>query len=145
MLQRPNTDISLLNVRCWSKKVCFIHTSLPRGQFREPVALHLCSSETALSFNVDLQASRWAHKLLQTHCFWGEWGDETWTLWCQSKRTSQAQRAKTKKAMSTLLPWSGRHQHHHVRCAKRTKKTETWLSSLNAIVPFCHDHSHDLC
>lgn len=38
-LQGRNTDVYLLNVCCFSKKVCFIHTKLHHGRFRETFLL----------------------------------------------------------------------------------------------------------
>lgn len=78
MLRGLNTDIYLLECMLLFKGLS--HTSLHHGQFREPVALHLCSSETAQFDNIDMQVPWWALKSnwdRQT-CFWGQYGKETY-------------------------------------------------------------------
>lgn len=146
-LQGLRTDFYLLNVHCCSKKVCFIHTSPRHGQFRQPVTLHHCSSETALFFSIDPQTPRWAHGTTQITLFSRRVRRRDSTPFCQSKRTFKKKihthtKSRDKRTTSTPLPCSGRHSNHHVHCAKTTKIT---CLLLNAIVPFCYDHSHALC
>lgn len=60
MLWGLNTDIYLLECMLLFRGLS--HTSLHHGQFREPVAPHLRSSETAQFYSIDMQVPWWALK-----------------------------------------------------------------------------------
>lgn len=73
-------------------------------------------------------------------CLWGEYRKETLDYVTSWWTFTSTERPRKTKGTSTPLPSSGQHRNHHVHCAKTWKTT--WLSYLNAIVPFWYDHSH---
>lgn len=120
MLEGLNTAFYLLNVCRRSKRVSFILSKLHHGQFREPAALHFCSSETTLFFSTDLQVPWWVSEVTENTD--NPVFDANMEKRPDSTNTKSQEKKKTEEGASTPRPCSGQHQNHHVHCAKKNKK-----------------------